>query len=96
MPNSLIVKTNYNFQVEYSPQARKFLEKHVDLRDRFDDVILDLPQNADVKVIKGCKSKNRYRARVGNYRIVFDLYKDILLICIVSIDSRGQVYKHLK
>ena len=94
MPKKLILQTNYNFDIEYSKQAQKFLDRHRELKCRFDDVILELPKAARVEALSGYD--NRYKARVGDYRIIFDLYEDILFIYIVMIDSRGQVYKHLK
>lgn len=93
MSKSLILKTNYNFEVAYSKKAEKFLEKHQNLRSRLDKAILNLPQSANVEALSGYE--NRYRARVGDYRIIFDLYEDIFLIYIILIDSRGQVYKKL-
>lgn len=94
MPKKLILQTNYNFDIEYSKQAQKFLDRHKELKGRFDDVILELPKTARVEALSGYD--NRYKARVGDYRIIFDLYEDILFIYIVMIGSRGQVYKHLK
>lgn len=93
MSKKLIERTKHNFDIEYSKHAEKFLKRHKHLKSRMDSVILDLPKSNKVEALSGYE--NRYRARVGDYRIVFDLYEDIVLIVIVSIDSRGQVYKHL-
>lgn len=92
MSKKLILKSKYNFDIEYSKQAEKFLETHQSLKSRINKAILNLPQSAKVEPLSGFD--NRYRARVGDYRIIFDLYEDIFLIDIRCIDSRGQVYKH--
>ena len=33
-----------------------------------------------------------YKYRVGSYRILYDVYNDQLVICIVKVGSRGDVY----
>lgn len=93
MLRKLVQHTKHSFDIEYSKQALKFLKTHTELKQRFDKEILDLPRSKRVEKMSGYE--NRYRSRVGDYRIIFDLYEDVLLIVIVSIDSRGQVYRHL-
>ncbi|MDR0307189.1 MAG: type II toxin-antitoxin system RelE/ParE family toxin [Chitinispirillales bacterium] len=34
-----------------------------------------------------------YRIRVGDYRIVYEIYDDVLLIMIVDVDHRKDVYR---
>ncbi|NDJ23772.1 type II toxin-antitoxin system RelE/ParE family toxin [Nostoc sp. B(2019)] len=45
------------------------------------------------------KLKNRdkgYRIRVGDYRIIYDIIDDILLIIIVDLGHRSNIYKDKK
>lgn len=46
---------------------------------------------------KGCKkfkgSENNYRVRVGDYRILYSIYDDVLIIEVVKIAHRKDVYK---
>ncbi len=43
----------------------------------------------DVKKIKGCPpEKPRYRMRVGEYRIIFRLIQNRMVICVVSVGKR--------
>ena len=56
--------------------------------------ILDNPFN-NTNSIRLTGYKNRYRKRVGNFRIIYEIRDKELLIIIVNVDSRGQVYKNL-
>ena len=74
-------------EIQYSKQALKFLKKQdVPTRKRIINAI-NLPAG-DVKALQG---RNDYRLRVGDYRIIFDINGNILLI--EAIGNRGQIYK---
>ena len=49
---------------------------------------INLLPAGDVKALQG---RNDYRLRVGDYRIIFDINGNILLI--EAIGNRGQIYK---
>ena len=67
-------------EIQYSKQALKFLKKQdVPTRKRIINAINLLPAG-DVN-----------RLRVGDYRIIFDINGNILLI--EAIGNRGQIYK---
>ena len=48
-------------------------------------------QRLDVKKLKGYES--RYRLRIGNYRILYEIYDEILVVVALDGDSRGDIYK---
>ncbi len=37
-----------------------------------------------------------YRVRVGEYRLLYQVRDDILLVLVVSVRKRGDVYKKLR
>ena len=75
-------------QIRYSKQAVKFLEKQDPAaRRRLKTAIENLPQG-DVKKLQG---QPGYRLRVGDFRVVFD--RKGVVIAIMRIDNRGQIYK---
>lgn len=74
--------------IQYSKQAIKFLKKQdASTRKRIVTSINNLPAG-DVKKLQGT---DRYRVRVGDFRIIFDKAGDVLRI--EKIENRGQVYK---
>lgn len=75
-------------EINYSKQAIKFLKKQDTItRKRIVSAINLLPAG-DVKALQG---NSGYRLRVGDFRVIFDVDKNILYI--VKIGNRGQIYK---
>jgi len=75
---------------EYSKQAVKFLDSQDDESYiRIKNAIRKLPLG-DVKKLKGYKDK--YRLRVGDYRVIFRRTGNNMY-CIETIGNRGQMYK---
>lgn len=35
-----------------------------------------------------------YRVRVGGYRILYEVKDDVVLVTVIRVGSRGQVYRH--
>jgi len=63
------------------------------IREKIYDAVSQLPDQGDVKNIKGRKIKNIYRLRVGKYRILFLFKKEESCLKILNVDTRGDVYK---
>lgn len=75
-------------KIEFSKQSIKFLNKQEEnTKLRIVKAIYTLP-NGDVKKLKGI---NKYRLRIGNFRIIFDKKGNIIKI--EKIDNRGDVYR---
>ena len=75
-------------EINYSKQALKFLQKQeTKTQQRIIAAIESLPFG-DVKKLQG---SDRYRLRVGDYRIIFDKNGNIIMI--EKIENRGQVYR---
>ena len=89
--NSDITK---EWQVAYSKAAQKFLEKLSDndkrkILDKVAMLIVD-DRNLDIKFLKS--SGDQYRLRVGNYRVIYEKYNDLLLVQVIKIGDRKDVY----
>ena len=84
--------------VKIKPIARKKLQKmdpllrvkfaeYIDSLENFEKAIKIL----DIKKLKWYK--NRYRLRIWKYRVLFEKYDDKLIILVIDIWSRWDVYK---
>jgi mRNA interferase RelE/StbE len=65
-----------------------------ELQDRIQTKIDDLaiePRPNGVKKLKG--EENSYRIRVGDYRVIYDIFDDVLLVSVVEVGHRSEVYK---
>ena len=75
-------------EIIYSKNAIKFLKKQTkQTQGRILSAIEKIP-SGDIRKLKG---RNGYRLRVGTFRILFD--ENGIIINIIDIDNRGQIYK---
>lgn len=89
------------YKVKYHKKAIKFIKKHKEyglkFYKAFDELKEDYVTNSDkydIRKIQGTKKNNLFRLRIGDYRAIFEVYKnEIKIIYVLYIDSRGDVYK---
>ena len=86
------------YSVDYTKQALKALEKlSVDTRKRIVDWIEKNLKNCENPRLHGKalhgNFKDKWRYRVDDYRIVAKIEDDKILIMILDIDNRRQVYR---
>ena len=81
------------YKVKYEKDCLKYLKKlDQNTQTRIIIAINQLPFG-DVKKLQG--DTGDYRLRVGSYRIVFSKDDKNLIITIIEIAPRGEVYKRL-
>ena len=49
------------------------------------------PRSSKTKKLKGEKL---YRLRVGNYRVIYDIQDNLMLIFVVKLGHRGDIYRN--
>jgi len=85
------------YRVQVLPNAQrqiKALPREVQGRiARAVRVLRENPRPSSVKKLKG--SDDLYRYRVGSYRIVYAVSDEVLLILVVSVGHRREVYREL-
>ena len=87
-----------SYRVEIKSSAQKEIRKlpSKGLREKVVGVIDGLHANPFPEVAKKIKgSNNIYRIRQGTYRIVYQVYKKELLVLIIRVRHRRDVYKDL-
>lgn len=63
------------------------------IKKKIDDLAENLPDPATTKM-KGNNTFHKIRA--GNYRIVYEIHEDRLVILVVKVGHRKDVYKRLR
>lgn len=72
--------------------ALKFLEKQpMEPRSRLLKAINQLPDVGDIKRLN--PFHGLFRLRVGSFRIIFTVENDTLIVRVVEIGNRGDIYK---
>ena len=56
------------------------------------NAIYDLADNSRPMGYINLKDQDGFRIRVGNYRIIYDIYDNVLLVEIVEIGHRRDIY----
>ena len=85
------------YRVEFKRSAAKALKKipksdQRRIRDSIDSLSENLPDPATTKM----KGDNPFhRIRVGDYRIIYEIHEDILVIMVLKIGHRKEVYRRL-
>jgi mRNA interferase RelE/StbE len=82
------------YSISFTKKALKALisinEPHY---SRIKSAIENLAENPRPSGCVKLKGLESYRIRVGDYRIIYDIFDDKLVIDIINVGSRGSIYK---
>ncbi len=85
------------YRIEVKPSAADALARipqpHRRRIARKIDRLAENPRPRDARALEGRLSL--YRIRVGDYRVVYQIQDAALLVLVVRIGERGDVYRHL-
>ena len=86
------------YQIKILPTAQKelaSLPKAIRVRiGKKVDSLQTNPNPQGAKLLKG-KGREAYRVRVGDYRILYQIQREILTILVIKIGHRREVYRGL-
>jgi mRNA interferase RelE/StbE len=86
-----------NYQIKILNHAKrqvKSISKYV--QEQIKITIKNLGDNPrPVGVIKLSGKQDLYRVRVGDYRIIYQIEDNVLLIIIVSVGHRREIYRNM-
>ena len=82
------------YRVEFRPAALRAL-RHIDARDhdRIRGAIALLAQDPRPPGMVKLRGRDGYRVRVGNYRIIYTIQDDLVLMATLTIGQRRDVYR---
>lgn len=87
-----------SYEIEFTRTADKaFSSLPEQARSRIDDVLDGLetdPRPVGHKKLKGAK-EDLYRIRVGDYRVVYQVEEDSLVVVLIRIGHRKDVYRNI-
>lgn len=86
-----------NYTIIFSKRAEKFLDSlDKQNKQRIIEKVRELKTNSENLDIKKLKSKHDlYRLRVGNFRVVYSIEHEQIIIYIVAIGHRRDIYQNL-
>ena len=83
-----------SYEIVIKPKAIKSLIKiNEPFYSAIKKAIYDLPKNPRPKGYKKLKGRAGYRIRVGNYRIIYEIFDEILLIDVIDLGHRKDIYE---
>jgi mRNA interferase RelE/StbE len=86
------------YQIDFLPSARKELSSLPrDAQERIGkkiDFLSINPRPHGVEKLEG-KRDSFYRLRVGDYRILYEIQDEILLILVIKVGHRREVYRRM-
>ena len=86
----------FRYEVVFERRAIRFVNRHPELTDRFieiSDYLAQRPHSGPrITHLKGRFQCCR-RWREGDYRPLYDIIEDGLLVTVFDADNRGQIYR---
>jgi mRNA interferase RelE/StbE len=84
--------------MKYTLLIERFAQKQILKLDRkviplIKSAITSLANNPRPQGYKKLKGENAYRIRVGNYRIIYEIEDDKIIVIVVSVGHRKDIYK---
>lgn len=83
------------YLVDFKPLALRQISKlNNDIQNRISskiDALVDGPRPKGVIKLQGFE--NRYRLRVGDYRVIYEIHDNVLLVLIVEVVHRSGAYR---
>ena len=81
------------WKVKFSKDAEKqFFKLSKNIRSRIISKLEDVQESPFTYIQRMVGSKN-YRLRVGDYRLIFEVINDKLLLHIIRVDKRSRMYQ---
>ena len=85
------------YRIDFVPSAAKELAKlPAKERQKIGDRIGDLATEPRPHGAEKLTGFDAYRVRVGDYRFVYEVHDKVLVVLVIAVGDRKQIYKRLK
>ena len=83
------------YEVQISPAARRDLKKlSANIRQRIIAKIDELAEDPRPYGYTRLRSNDvRYRVRVGDYRIIYKVFDEVLVVLVLDVGDRKEIYR---
>jgi len=82
------------YSLNFSKQALKELDKiNEPFYSNIKQAIFDLTKNPRPIGYKKLKGRDGYRIRVGNYRVIYDIFDTMLVVDVITLGHRKDIYE---
>jgi len=79
---------------KYTQSAKKELNAlSGDLQKRIVKAVKKLKDNPRPADCKKLKERDAYRVRVGDYRIIYEIYDNVFIVLVIKVAHRREVYR---
>ncbi len=79
------------YRIEFDKRAIKFIAKQPQAqKERLFRAIYRLPDSGDIKALQA--RSDYFRLRVGDYRVIYTVDRNVLTVRVVEVGNRGDVY----
>ena len=84
-----------DYRIELRPAAARALRKlDPQVRKRVQGAIALLAHDPRPPAARALRDRPGFRVRVGDYRIIYSVQDDVLLVVVITLRNRSSVYKH--
>jgi mRNA interferase RelE/StbE len=84
-----------SYRIEIRPAAARALRKLApDIQPRIQGAIALLAEDPRPPASRPLRGRAGFRVRVGDYRIIYTVADDVLLVVVVTLGHRREVYDH--
>jgi len=95
----MLLNRFFGYKYIFSNPAKKDLKKLdkktiTSITDKLDDLVSS-KECLDVKMLVNV-TPIKYRLRVGNYRVIFAEHENEIIIVVVGVGHRKEIYNHMK
>ena len=86
------IELKYKLYIEKSAQKELSKIPHPD-QNRIINAIRNLAEDPRPSGVKKLSGRDAWRIRVGKYRVIYEVYDDKLIILVISIGQRKDIYR---